>query len=229
RGRRLADDCRHRARRHRVPNGRSDLRGVQGHRQHGNPPRSEAHRPPGVPLDRHHEERHAEGRAAAAERRAQPRLGAAQGADTAFSHRGDGAAAVEDGKDEDQRRLPGGDGIGQVVATTAREPRRRYSRAGTKDTKTFEAEKAGGWRRPFSFQPAKCARSAMKTTIARKMNRTTRATPIRLVWATWRVPFGLIPVMAAMAARSAAAMSQVYQVMSPRISRVRPERRQLGR
>ena len=39
RGRRLADDHRHRADRHRLADGRRDLRGVQGHRQHGNPPR----------------------------------------------------------------------------------------------------------------------------------------------------------------------------------------------
>ena len=56
------------------------------------------------------QERHAQGRAAAAEGRAQPRLGAAQGADAALADRGDGAAAVEDGQDQDERRVPGGDG-----------------------------------------------------------------------------------------------------------------------
>ena len=49
RGRRLADHHRHRADRHRQPHGRRDLRGVQGHRQHGDPPRPaharEAHLP----------------------------------------------------------------------------------------------------------------------------------------------------------------------------------------
>jgi len=35
RGRRQPHDHRHRARRHRQPDGRGDLRGVQGHRQHG--------------------------------------------------------------------------------------------------------------------------------------------------------------------------------------------------
>ena len=45
-----------------------------------------------------------------AEGRAQSRVGAAQGADAAVAQRGDGAAAVEDGQDEDERRVPGGDG-----------------------------------------------------------------------------------------------------------------------
>jgi len=35
RGRRVADHHRHRADRHRQPDGRRDLRGIQGHRQHG--------------------------------------------------------------------------------------------------------------------------------------------------------------------------------------------------
>ena len=42
------------------------------------------------------------------------------------------------------------------------------------------------------------------------------------------MPFGLIPVMAAMAAMSAAAMSHVYQVMPPESSRVAPDD-ELGR
>ena len=83
----------------------------------GNPPRSQADRPPRLPVDRHQQERHAQGRAAAAEGRAQPRLGAAQGADAAVADRGDGAAAVEDGQDEDQRRVPRGDGGRQVLST----------------------------------------------------------------------------------------------------------------
>ena len=49
RGRRLADHHRHRADRHRIADGRRDLRRVQGHRQHGDPPRPphgrEAHLP----------------------------------------------------------------------------------------------------------------------------------------------------------------------------------------
>ena len=41
-----------------------------------------------------------------AEGGSQPRVGAAQGADAAVAGRGDGAAAVEDGEDEDERRFP---------------------------------------------------------------------------------------------------------------------------
>ena len=81
----------------------------------GNPPRSQADRSPRVPVDRHQQERHAQGRAAAAEGRPQSRVGAAQGADAAVADRGDGAAAVEDGQDQDERRVPGGDGGGQVL------------------------------------------------------------------------------------------------------------------
>ena len=68
------------------------------------PPRSEADRPPRVPVDRHPEERHAQGRAAAPARGPQPRLGAAQGAEPAVAGRGDGAAAQQDG--QDQERTP---------------------------------------------------------------------------------------------------------------------------
>ena len=85
RGRRLADHRRHRAGRHRLAHGRSDLRGVQGHRQLGNPSRSQADRPPRVPVDRHQQERHAQGGAAAGEGRPQARVGAAQGADAAVA------------------------------------------------------------------------------------------------------------------------------------------------
>ena len=87
RGRRLADDRRHRAHRHRLAHGRRDLRGVQGHRQPRDPPRSQARRSPRVPGDRHPEERHAQGRAAHPEGRPQPRVGAAQGAHAALPRR----------------------------------------------------------------------------------------------------------------------------------------------
>ena len=68
------------------------------------------------PADRHPEERHAQGRAAHPEGGSQPRVGAAQGADAALAGRGDGAAAVEDGQDEEQRRVPGIDGQREVRA-----------------------------------------------------------------------------------------------------------------
>jgi transcription termination factor Rho len=68
RGGRLADHHRDRAHRHRLPHGRRDLRRVQGHRQHGNSPGSKADRQARVPVDRHAEERHAQGGAAAGPR-----------------------------------------------------------------------------------------------------------------------------------------------------------------
>ena len=117
RGRRLAHDHRHRARRHRLAHGRSDLRGVQGHRQ---PRRSTSTASstdrrvfPSIDIQksgtRKEELLHPEGRP-------QPRVGAAQGADAAVAGRGDGTAALEDGQDEDQRRVPGLDGQrGKVV------------------------------------------------------------------------------------------------------------------
>jgi len=49
-----------------------------------------------------------------------------------------------------------------------------------------------------------------------------RAIPMRLVCATCRVPFGLIPVIAATAAMRAAAISHVYQVMRRSVSRIGP-------
>ena len=64
RGGRLADDHGDGAHRHRLAHGRRHLRGVQGHRQHGDPPRSEAGGQARLPGDRHPEERHAQGRTA---------------------------------------------------------------------------------------------------------------------------------------------------------------------
>jgi transcription termination factor Rho len=58
RGRRVADHHGHRADRYRVAHGRRHLRRVQGHRQHGNPPRSQAGRQARVPGHRYPEERH---------------------------------------------------------------------------------------------------------------------------------------------------------------------------
>ena len=51
-----------------------------------------------------------------AEGRPQPRLGPAQGADPAVSGRGHGAAALQDGQDQEQRRVPGGDEQRRTVA-----------------------------------------------------------------------------------------------------------------
>ncbi len=101
--------------RYRIAHGRSDLRRVQGHRQHGNPSRSQACRSTRIPGDRHPEERNAQGRAPHPERGSQPRVGPAQGPDAAVADRGDGAAAVEDGKDQEQRRVPRRHGQRQVT------------------------------------------------------------------------------------------------------------------
>jgi transcription termination factor Rho len=51
RGRRLAHHHRHRTDRNGSPDGRRDLRRVQGHRQHGNPPRSPHGREADIPGD----------------------------------------------------------------------------------------------------------------------------------------------------------------------------------
>ena len=53
-----------------------------------------------LPVDRYPEERHAEGRAADAEGRPQPRVGAAQGPHAALARRSHGTAALEDEQDQ---------------------------------------------------------------------------------------------------------------------------------
>ena len=65
RGRRVAHDHGDGACRYRLAHGRRDLRGVQGHRQHGDPSRAQARGQAGVSGHRHPEERHAQGRAVA--------------------------------------------------------------------------------------------------------------------------------------------------------------------
>ncbi|CAA9289006.1 MAG: Transcription termination factor Rho, partial [uncultured Acetobacteraceae bacterium] len=77
RGRRLAHHHRNGADRHRVAHGRGDLRGVQGHRQLGGDPRPQALRQAHLPGDRHHQERHPQGRAAGGPRDAVQDVGAA--------------------------------------------------------------------------------------------------------------------------------------------------------
>ena len=80
RGRRLADHHRDRADRHRLAHGRRDLRGIQGHRQHGNPPRPENGGEAHVSGDQRQPLGHAQGRAAAQAGRAAKGLGPAQAA-----------------------------------------------------------------------------------------------------------------------------------------------------
>ncbi len=69
RGGRLAHHPRHGARRHRLAHGRGDLRGVQGHRQHGDPARPQARRQAHLPGHRHRCHGHAQGGAAHGARR----------------------------------------------------------------------------------------------------------------------------------------------------------------
>ena len=88
----IADHHRHRAHRYGKPYGRRHLRGVQGHGQHGNPPRPETGRQASLPLHRHQQERDQEGRAAAQRRRAQPRVDFAQSLVTAIGGGGPGVA-----------------------------------------------------------------------------------------------------------------------------------------
>ena len=64
RWRRITHDHRDSADRNRLANGRRDLRGVQGHRQHGARARPEDCRPQGLSRDRHPEIRNAKGGAA---------------------------------------------------------------------------------------------------------------------------------------------------------------------
>ena len=80
RGRRLADDHRHRARRDRIEDGRGDLRGVQGHRQHGAQARPQDRRQAHLPRGRRQPVRNPQGRAAALDRRVRGRAQAAAGA-----------------------------------------------------------------------------------------------------------------------------------------------------
>ena len=60
-----------------------------------------------------------EGGAAPPKGRAQSRMGASEGVDAALPNRGDGAAAVEDGEDENERGVPRRDGGGQELVPAA--------------------------------------------------------------------------------------------------------------
>jgi transcription termination factor Rho len=105
RGGRQPDHPGHRADRDRLTHGRCDLRGVQGHRQHGDPPGSPYRREARVPGDQHQPVRHPQGRAADPVRRAAEDVGAAQ---AAASHGRAGRGGVPAGQAEghqDQHRL----------------------------------------------------------------------------------------------------------------------------
>ena len=106
RGRGQPDHHRLRAGGDGLAHGRRDLRGVQGHGQRGDRARPQAHRQADLPLDRHPPQRHAQGGAAHAQGRAEPRLDPAQGALRALPGGSDGAAAGPPLEDEDEQRVP---------------------------------------------------------------------------------------------------------------------------
>ena len=79
RGGRVADDSRHRPGRDRLQDGRGHLRGVQGNRQHGAAPRSQAGRQADLPRHRHRSVRNPQGRAPFRSQGTGPGLEIAQG------------------------------------------------------------------------------------------------------------------------------------------------------
>ena len=86
--------------------GRGDLRGVQGHRQHGDPARPQARRQAHLPGHRHRDDRDAQGGAADGTGRGGRRLEAPLRAAQPRSCRGHRAADQEDARDQEQRRVP---------------------------------------------------------------------------------------------------------------------------
>ena len=90
----------------RQPHGRHRLRGVQGHRQHGDPSRSEAGRKAGLPGHRHLQVRHPAGGAAALQDGAGGRVHAPQVPGGGRHHGGHGAGGAHDGQDRHQRGVP---------------------------------------------------------------------------------------------------------------------------
>src|SRR6185503_17773674 len=95
------------------------------HRQPRDPSRSQADGSPRVPVDRHLQERHAEGRTADPQRRSQSRLGPAESPHAPLARRSDGAPAVAHGEDEEQPGIPRLDELRKVLMRT-----RRFGRTG---------------------------------------------------------------------------------------------------
>ena len=90
-----------------LAHGRRDLRGVQGHRQHGDRAGPEDDGQAHLPRRRHQQERHPQGGAAHAQGRAEPHLDPAQGPEPALAGGGHGADAGAPGQDEVEPRVPG--------------------------------------------------------------------------------------------------------------------------
>ena len=105
RGRRLADHHRHGAHRHRLADGRRDLRGIQGHRQYGNPPRPPDGREAHLSGDQRQPFGHAQGRTAAEAGDPAEGLGAAQTALPDGRARGDRIPGRQGQADQDEFRV----------------------------------------------------------------------------------------------------------------------------
>jgi transcription termination factor Rho len=101
----LAHHHRYGADRHRQPDGRGHLRGVQGHRQLRDPSRSPLDRQAHVPGDGHQSLGHAKGGAPPAARGAEPGDHPAPAAVAAESGRGHGVLARQDAEREDESGL----------------------------------------------------------------------------------------------------------------------------
>ena len=101
---------RHGADRHRQPDGRGDLRGVQGHRQHGAGARPPPGRPAHLPRHRHPAHLDPQGRAPHGQGRAQPGLPAAQLPGRHAAGRGARVPAGADEAHEEQQGVLRDDG-----------------------------------------------------------------------------------------------------------------------
>ncbi len=131
----------------------SDLRRVQGHRQHGNPLGAETGGQARLPRHRHQQERHAQRRATDAQRRAQPRVDSAQSAEPALARRNHGTAARQANQDADERTvLRLDERLGKQRSAAA--PPARYPSANRCSLFLWEKKK------PPRFSPSRGARSA---------------------------------------------------------------------
>ncbi|CAA9389413.1 MAG: Transcription termination factor Rho, partial [uncultured Quadrisphaera sp.] len=106
RARRLADHPGLGPGRDRLEDGRGDLRGVQGHREHGAPPRPAPRRQAHLPGGRRQPLGHAARGDPARPRGARGDVEAAPGAHRARLPAGPGAAAGQGARDQEQRRVP---------------------------------------------------------------------------------------------------------------------------
>jgi len=96
----------HRAGRYRLAHGRGHLRGVQGHRQHGDHPGPQAGGQARLSGHRHPALRHPQGRAAHPQGGFAAHLRSAPGTEPAVAGRSHGAADCPPGKGAQQRRVP---------------------------------------------------------------------------------------------------------------------------